>query len=93
MQEPQTHQTHSANKVRDLRTRLGLTQQQFAEAMGMTQGNVGHYENKNQTVPPDVARRMIQEAASRGHIIGYEDIYGSLDAVHAVVKEHASDPN
>ena len=59
---------------------MGLTQQQFAVMLGRTQGNVGHYELRDQMVPPDVAQKMIVEAAVRGHRITYEDVYGIVDA-------------
>ena len=64
------------NKIKNIRERLGMTQSALAKGIGCTQGNVGHYENKNQTIPPDEAKRLIAFAANRGVQIGYEDIYG-----------------
>lgn len=64
------------NTIKAIRTRLGLTQSALAEGIGCTQGNVGHYENKGQTVPPEVARRLIAFAATLGVQLSYEDIYG-----------------
>ncbi len=64
------------NNIKNIRERLGLTQSALAKGIGCTQGNVGHYENKNQTIPPDVAKRLIAFAAKRGLTISYEDIYG-----------------
>jgi transcriptional regulator with XRE-family HTH domain len=55
---------------------MGLTQQEFADMLGVTQGNVGHYELRGQTMPPEGAMRLIAEAAVRGHRVTYEDIYG-----------------
>lgn len=68
------------NRIKKIRTDLGLTQQQFAEMLGCTQGNVGHYELRAQMVPPDVAQKLIFEAAVRGHRITYEDVYGVVAA-------------
>jgi putative transcriptional regulator len=65
----------SSNPIKTIRERLGVTQAALADALGCTQGNVGHYE-RGQTVPPDMARRLIQFAAARGHRIGYDDVYG-----------------
>lgn len=65
------------NKIKLIRERLGVTQAAMAIGVGCTQGNIGHYENKNQTIPPEVAKRLIAFAAGRGVQIGYEDIYGS----------------
>ncbi len=64
------------NAIKSIRTRLGLTQAALAEAIGCTQGNVGHYENKGQTVPPEVARRLIAHAASLGVPLSFDDVYG-----------------
>jgi putative transcriptional regulator len=64
------------NSIKNIRHRLRLTQAALAKSLGCTQGNVGHYENKNQTIPPEVARKLIALAASMGVLIGYEDIYG-----------------
>lgn len=46
--------------------------------LGVTQGNVGHYELREQTIPPEGARKLIEEAAVRGHRVTYEDIYGEV---------------
>jgi putative transcriptional regulator len=55
---------------------MGLTQQQFADMLGCSQGNIGHYETRDQIVPPDMAKKLITEAAKRGSRVTYEDIYG-----------------
>lgn len=77
-QEPLSTPKQTGNRIREIRMMLGMTQAQFAQMLGMTQGNVGHYENKDQTVPPDVARRLILEARSRGHVLSYSDVYGEV---------------
>ena len=64
--------------IKAIRERLGVTQTALAEGIGCTQGNVGHYENKGQCVPPDVAKRLIRFASTRGHVVTYEDIYGQV---------------
>ena len=67
-----------SNRIKEIRLMMGMTQVQFAQMLGMTQGNVGHYENKDQAVPPDVARRLILEARSRGHVLSFSDVYGEV---------------
>jgi hypothetical protein len=47
--------------------------------LGCSQGNVGHYELRDQMVPPEMARKLIAEAAKRGSVVTYEDIYGTVD--------------
>lgn len=59
-----------------IRVRLGITQQAMADGLGCTQGNVGHYE-RGQTMPPDVARRLIDFAGTLGLVIGFDHVYGS----------------
>ena len=66
--------------IKSIRDRLGLTQQALADGIGCSQGNVGHYE-KGQTVPPDMARRLISFAASRGHQVTYDEIYGMPELI------------
>ena len=67
------------NGIKRIRLCMGLTQQQFADMLGCSQGNVGHYELRDQMVPPEMARKLIAEAAKRGSRVTYEDIYGAVD--------------
>ena len=55
--------------------------------LGVTQGNVGHYELREQTIPPEGARKLIEEAAVRGHRVTYEDIYGEVNTPVARKKQ------
>ncbi|WP_369663517.1 helix-turn-helix domain-containing protein [Variovorax sp. V116] len=61
--------------IKSIRERLGVTQQVLADGIGCTQGNIGHYEC-GQTMPPKVARRLIEFAKGRGFRITFDDIYG-----------------
>lgn len=61
--------------IKTIRIRLQITQAEFAEGIGCTQANIGHYE-KGQSVPPDSARRVIAFAKSKGLTISFDDIYG-----------------
>lgn len=72
------------NSIKAIRDLLGITQTALAEAMGCTQGNVGHYE-RGQTVPPEAAKRLIAHAKSLGHDITFDHIYGSLEVSPATV--------
>ncbi len=58
-----------------IRTQLEKTQQEMADALGMTQANVWMYENRGQAIPPDVAKRLITYAKSLKHKLTYNDIY------------------
>ncbi|WP_440863686.1 helix-turn-helix domain-containing protein [Symbiopectobacterium purcellii] len=65
------------NNINAVRRILGLSQADFAAAIEVSQGNVSHYEGQRQSVPPDVANRVIAAAAARGVTITFNDIYGS----------------
>ena len=67
------------NGIKRIRLCLGMTQQQFADMLGCTQGNIGHYETRDQMVPPETAKKLSAEAAKRGSVVSYEDIYGEVD--------------
>lgn len=64
------------NAISRIRARLGVTQQTLATALNVSQGNISHYE-RGQSVPPESARRLIAFALTRGHVLSFEDIYGS----------------
>ena len=59
-----------------------MTQSELADGIGVTQGNVSHYE-RGQTVPPAVARKLIAFAAGRGTKISFDDIYSSSNQAAA----------
>lgn len=63
------------NNIKVIRERLGLTQAELAAGIGCTQGNVGHYENRGQMIPPEMARKLIRFAASKGLVLTFNDIY------------------
>lgn len=53
-----------------------MSQADFGAAIGVSQGNVSHYELDRQEVPPDVARRIKAAAEERGIDMSFDDIYG-----------------
>lgn len=63
------------NNLKAIRKQLKLTQAELAKLIGCTQGNIGHYENKNQIISPEVAIQIISVAKDRGLEITLEDIY------------------
>jgi putative transcriptional regulator len=63
------------NPISSIRARLGVTQSAMAAGIGVSQGNVSNYEH-GQTMPPDVANRLIAYAHSLGHTITFNDVYG-----------------
>jgi len=71
---------------KQLRQRLGMTQAELGEALGMTQMNVSLYE-RGQSLRPEVAKQLIDLAAARGVQIDFNVIYG------AAVWTEAGQPN
>lgn len=65
------------NNINMIRQQLGMSQADFGAAIGVTAGNVSHYERQAQEVPPAIARKVIAVAAERGFILSFDDIYGA----------------
>lgn len=65
------------NPISLIRARLGVTQQTLAAALNVSQGNISHYE-RGQSVPPDVAKKLISYGHSLGQKITFDDVYGAL---------------
>jgi len=63
---------------KQIRAALKVTQEEIAYAIGVTQGNVSFYE-RGQTVPPDVAAKLIEFARSRGLVITFDHVYGAAE--------------
>ena len=72
-----------------IRGRLGKTQQAMAVALGCTQSNVANYE-RGQTMPPDVARRLIEFAGTLGLAIGFDHIYGNAALPELATQKEAA---
>jgi putative transcriptional regulator len=68
------------SNIKAIRDQLGLTQAALGVGIGCTQGNIGHYEARAQTVPPHVAKRLIAYAKQLGHTISFDDVYGAAEA-------------
>jgi len=77
------------NNVKIVRELLGLSQAKFATAIGVSQGNVNHYEHHRQDVPPRVARRVIAVAQTHGLHVTFDDIY-AVGSVAAAADQHAA---
>jgi transcriptional regulator with XRE-family HTH domain len=67
----------TTNNIQKIRERLGLSQRDFADMIGVWQSAISHYENERNNVSPDVARRMIDVAAKRGIHITFDEIYAT----------------
>lgn len=61
--------------VQIIRSRLGITQTQLGEALGLAQNTISYYE-RGQRIPPNVAEDLIAFAVSKGLLISYDHVYG-----------------
>lgn len=62
--------------IRTIRKGLNMTQAALAAELGCSQGNVSFYEG-GQTVPPDVAQKLITLAAKYGKRLTFDDVYAA----------------
>ncbi|MCY0911119.1 helix-turn-helix domain-containing protein [Massilia antarctica] len=69
------------NSIAHIRARLGVTQAVMAKGINVSQGNVSNYE-RGQSMPPDVAARLIRYAASVGCTISHNDVYAAPAGAH-----------
>lgn len=69
----------SMNNILHIRQLIGISQAELGASIGVSQGNVSHYEQGRQEVPPDVARRIIAAAKDRGISLTFNDIYTSSE--------------
>ena len=63
------------NNILAIRRRLGLQQSEFADAIGVTQSNVSHYENGRNDPSLDVGRQVVALAKQMGHCVTLEDVF------------------
>jgi putative transcriptional regulator len=61
---PKTGDNNLAKKIRDLRSKLGLTQEQFAAKVGVTFSTVNRWES-GKSKPSPLALKMIEKLARR----------------------------
>lgn len=60
--------------IKKIRTRLGLTQSEFAKGIGCTQGNIGHLES-GRPVSSAIAIRIIEFAKKRKQVVTFDEIF------------------
>jgi len=78
------------HRLRSIRKQLRITQQVLAAAIGCVQGNVANYE-RGQTLPPAMARKLIDFCGSKGLAIGFDHVYGDAPLPPAASAPTASE--
>lgn len=75
----------------EIRTLLGMTQQEMAEVLGCVQSNVS-FLDRGQTITPDVAGRLIGASGAMGVLLSFDHVYGaSVLPVKARARAGAAD--
>ena len=54
------HEADIANLVKELRERMKLTQERFAQKVGVTYSTVNHWENGKRMPQPFLVRRLLE---------------------------------
>lgn len=54
------HEADIARLVKDLRERMKLTQEQFAQKVGVTYSTVNHWENGKRMPQPFLVKRLLE---------------------------------
>lgn len=54
------HEADIAKLVKDLRERMKLTQEQFAQKVGVTYSTVNHWENGKRMPQPFLVKRLLE---------------------------------
>lgn len=67
------------NSILSIRKKLGMQQAEFADAIGVSQGNVSHYETGRNDPSLEVARRVVSLAKDRGEKISLEDVFPAFE--------------
>ncbi|MNV90753.1 helix-turn-helix protein [compost metagenome] len=61
--------------LKTIRIKLGMTQVELAEALGITQAQISKYEKGSTEIPPQHARKLILFAQTKGKRFTFNDIY------------------
>ena len=67
--------------IQVIRSRLGVTQVELADGIKRSQSNISAYE-RGQTIPPEVAKELIEFARTKGLALTYDHVYGAADVPH-----------
>jgi transcriptional regulator with XRE-family HTH domain len=63
------------NPILQLRKRLKVSQADLGAELGVTQSAISQYEKGTSTPSPEIVRRLIEFAKTRGIEVSFESIY------------------
>jgi len=64
------HESEIAKLVKELRERMKLTQEQFAQKVGVTYSTVNHWENGKRMPQPFLVKRLLELKEELGLVKG-----------------------
>ncbi len=75
----------------EIRTLLGMTQQEMAEVLGCVQSNVS-FLDRGQTITPEVAGKLVEAGRALGVALTFDHIYGHGQLPAGRSRTAASEP-
>lgn len=67
------------SKIKDIRTKLGVTQDALAKKLGVSQGAMNHYENGNREIKLSLGRRIVAALNDLGAQCTFDDVFPDPD--------------
>ena len=71
------------SNIKNIRESLRMTQAALAEAVGLTQGAIAHYENERRKPGLDECRRIVAALNESGAAVTLDDVFPPSSALSA----------
>lgn len=68
------------SRMKSIREKAGMTQAELAEAVGLTQGAIAHYEGGRRKPGLDECRRILEALNRKGACATLDDLFPPLAA-------------
>lgn len=63
------------SKIKDIRTKLGVTQNELGKKLGVSQGAMNHYENGKREISLTLARKIVHALNQLGANCTFDDVF------------------
>lgn len=68
------------SKIKEIRMKLGVTQDALAKKIGVSQGAINHYENGNREIKLSLGRRIVSALNALGAECTFDEVFPDPDA-------------